>query len=242
MCGQQKGQNRAKSHVRLTLKKKKKKFFFLEFSKFRFKSAIPRIPRLFRDRGKSLALAAQSSSKVCWSRYFSISSYLLLIVVIRGSFRDVLLSFKKHPMGLVSPSIFLLDIHRQVCTTDMFEGPLNVVAIFVSVSASLIRFSILCPASSRYFCPLSIVYPSICYFDALVCITRWTSYASLSFCLSDVDRDCSVVTMCALVLTSEYLFYVESGSGLEDVNILLWVKELMTRPVLWNRNVCCFIE
>ena len=30
-------------------------FFFLEFSKFRFKSAIPRIPRLFRDRGKSLA-------------------------------------------------------------------------------------------------------------------------------------------------------------------------------------------
>ena len=28
MCGQQKGQNRAKSHVRLTLKKKKKKKFF----------------------------------------------------------------------------------------------------------------------------------------------------------------------------------------------------------------------
>ena len=62
MCGQQKGQNRAKSHVRLTFKKKKKKkkkkfFFFWEFSKFRFKSAIPRIPRLFRDRGKSLALS-----------------------------------------------------------------------------------------------------------------------------------------------------------------------------------------
>ena len=35
------------------LKKKKKNW---EFSKFRFKSAIPRIPRLFRDRGKSLAL------------------------------------------------------------------------------------------------------------------------------------------------------------------------------------------
>ena len=35
---------------------KKKQFFFLEFHRFRFKSAIPRIPRLFRDRGKSLAL------------------------------------------------------------------------------------------------------------------------------------------------------------------------------------------
>ena len=38
------------------LKKKKKKKKKFEFSKFRFKSAIPRIPRLFRDRGKSLAL------------------------------------------------------------------------------------------------------------------------------------------------------------------------------------------
>ena len=35
------------------LKKKKKKKIWGEFSKFRFKSAIP---RLFRDRGKSLAL------------------------------------------------------------------------------------------------------------------------------------------------------------------------------------------
>ena len=30
--------------------------FFLGFHEFRFKSVIPRIPRLFRDRGKSLAL------------------------------------------------------------------------------------------------------------------------------------------------------------------------------------------
>ena len=37
-------------------KKKKKKKKNLEFHGFRFKSAIPRIPRLFRDRGKSLAL------------------------------------------------------------------------------------------------------------------------------------------------------------------------------------------
>ena len=38
------------------LKKKKKKKKKIEFHEFRFKSAIPRIPRLFRDRGKSLAL------------------------------------------------------------------------------------------------------------------------------------------------------------------------------------------
>ena len=50
--GQQKEQNCAKSHV----PKKQKQFFFFEFHGFRFKSAIPRIPRLFRDRGKSLAL------------------------------------------------------------------------------------------------------------------------------------------------------------------------------------------
>ena len=55
MCGQQKGQSRAKSHVRLTLQF----FFFLEFHGFRFKSAIP---RLFRDRGKSLALEFGSGS------------------------------------------------------------------------------------------------------------------------------------------------------------------------------------
>ena len=36
------------------IKKKKKKIW--EFHEFRFKWAIPRIPRLFRDRGKSLAL------------------------------------------------------------------------------------------------------------------------------------------------------------------------------------------
>ena len=36
--------------------KKIKNKLFLEFHGFRFKSAIPRIPRLFRNRGKSLAL------------------------------------------------------------------------------------------------------------------------------------------------------------------------------------------
>ena len=46
-----------KSHE-TDIKKKKNIsiFFFWEFHGFRFKSAIPRIPRLFRDRGKSLAL------------------------------------------------------------------------------------------------------------------------------------------------------------------------------------------
>ena len=43
------------------IKKKKKKKIFLEFHEFRFKSAIPRIPRLFRDRGKSLALVLNHS-------------------------------------------------------------------------------------------------------------------------------------------------------------------------------------
>ena len=44
MCGQQKGQNRAKNHVT---------DFIFSFHEFHFKSAIP---GLFRDRGKSLAL------------------------------------------------------------------------------------------------------------------------------------------------------------------------------------------
>ena len=57
----------SKSHVWLTLNI----FFFkVEFHRFRFKSAIPRILRLFRDRGKSLALvvfdmADASSKAIC---------------------------------------------------------------------------------------------------------------------------------------------------------------------------------
>ena len=48
LCVDNKKDKTAKSHVWLTV--------FLEFHGFRFNSAIPRIPRLFRDRGKSLAL------------------------------------------------------------------------------------------------------------------------------------------------------------------------------------------
>ena len=54
LCVDNKNDKTAKSHVWLSLKK-------MDFHGLRFKSAIPRILRLFRDRGKSLALGLTSS-------------------------------------------------------------------------------------------------------------------------------------------------------------------------------------
>ena len=59
------------------------------FHGFRFKSAIPRIPRVFRDRGKSLALCfvdrgvllGGGESVILWNKFFCCFANSQLLVV-----------------------------------------------------------------------------------------------------------------------------------------------------------------
>ena len=80
MCRQQKGQNRAKSHVRVTFKKKKKENWnFMD-------SVSSRQFREFRDRGKSLALRMLSSESciVSFSCYKVYSIFFISASMFRS--------------------------------------------------------------------------------------------------------------------------------------------------------------